>query len=205
MSVSIVAKGLDDIQDYLASVPDFAAEAASMAINKVARDEEVALRRETVKQVNLQKFYVKNKISIAQKANRNLLRAVIRGTDRPTSLARFVVGNKQVSRGRNQSAGLRVKVSNKSGGSTLKRAFLIELKNGNLGLAIRLPAGQVPDAAYRPKQLTRNKGQPQDVWLLYGPSVDQVVTGIAGERAPQVADKLRAEFFRQFDRVSRRG
>lgn len=202
MSVSIIAKGLDDIQDYLQSVPEFAAEAASMAINKVARDEEVALRREAQQQVNFTKQYLRERVAISQKANRNLLRAVISGRDRPTSLARFVQGTPTVGK---RMTPLRVKVKTSGGSVELNRAFLVELKNGNLGLAIRLPAGQAPDSAYRPVQLTRRGGQGQSVWLLYGPSVDQVMRGVADERAPDVADKLRAEFFRQFDRVSRRG
>lgn len=201
MSVSIVAEGLADIADYIERLPDLATEAAVMAINQVARDEEVDIRREMGKQINFPKAYLKANMGVARKANRNLLQAVIRGRDRPTSLARFAEGAT-----RQNTKGRPIIVKVKAGQSkTLNRAFLVELRNGNTGLAIRLPKGQSPDFAYRPVPLTTKGGQQTGTWLLYGPSVDQVMRGVADDRAPQVADQLSREFFRQFTRLSRRG
>lgn len=201
MSVSIFAKGITEFVEYVEQLPDLATEAAVMSINQVARDEEVQMRREVGEQINFTKAYLKQNMSVAKKANRNLLQAVIRGRDRPTSLARFAEGAT-----RENTKGRPIVVRVKPGrAQTLNRAFLVELNNGNVGLAIRLPAGQSPDFAYRPVPLTRKGGQETGTWLLYGPSVDQVMRDVAESRTVQVGEQLSREFSRQFTRLSRRG
>ena len=76
----------------------------------------------------------------------------------------------------------------------LRRAFVFELKNGNRGLAMRTSGGR-PLGAYRPTPLGKN------LWLLYGPSVDQVFggTGVAQEISPELVDYLEHEFHRLLD------
>ena len=77
------------------------------------------------------------------------------------------------------------------------KAFLVKLKNGNMGLATRDKA--LIDRAYKPVMLDRG------VYLLYGPSVDQVVRTVAEDALPNIGDKVFDEFLRQFARVTRRG
>lgn len=202
MSVQIIATGLKDMLEYVQAVPELAEEAQALAVNDTARDEEVAIRRDMEAQINFPKGYLSGeRYGIRRRATRQLAEAVISGRDRPTSLARFA-GGANVANSRGRPIFVRVK-----SGQTAKldRAFLIELRNGNVGLAIRLPEGQEPDKAYKPVQLTRRGGQLEPIWLLYGPSVDQVLRGVSADRAPQIAERLQRNFLRQFSRISSRG
>ena len=72
------------------------------------------------------------------------------------------------------------------------RAFVMELRGGNRGLAIRTD-GSKPRGAYKPKPIGKN------LFLLYGPSVDQVFRTVSEDVAPDVADELEVEFNRLLD------
>lgn len=123
--------------------------------------------------------------------------AVISGRDRPTSLARFT--NQKPLGGGQRHRGGQVAVTVKPGVRRyIKRAFLITLNNSNVGLAVRTDGGP-PNNAYAPKEIGKN------LWLLYGPSVDQVLSaasnggGIYEEIVPATLDFLNDEFNRQLD------
>lgn len=123
--------------------------------------------------------------------------AVISGRDRPTSLARFT--NQKPLGGGQRHRGGQVGVTVKPGVRRyIKRAFLITLNNSNVGLAVRTDGGP-PNNAYAPKEIGKN------LWLLYGPSVDQVLSaasnggGIYEEIVPETLDFLNDEFNRQLD------
>ena len=123
--------------------------------------------------------------------------AVISGRDRPTSLARFT--NQKPLGGGQRHRGGQVAVTVKPGVRRyIKRAFLITLNNSNVGLAVRTDGGP-PSNAYAPKEIGKN------LWLLYGPSVDQVLSaasnggGIYEEIVPETLDFLNNEFNRQLD------
>ena len=123
--------------------------------------------------------------------------AVISGRDRPTSLARFT-NQKPLGGGQRHRDG-QIAVTVKPGVRRyIKRAFLITLNNSNVGLAVRTDGGP-PNNAYAPKEIGKN------LWLLYGPSVDQVLSaasnggGIYEEIVPETLDFLNDEFNRQLD------
>ena len=123
--------------------------------------------------------------------------AMISGRDRPTSLARFT--NQKPLGGGQRHRGGQVAVTVKPGVRRyIKRAFLITLNNSNVGLAVRTDGGP-PNNAYAPKEIGKN------LWLLYGPSVDQVLSaasnggGIYEEIVPETLDFLNDEFNRQLD------
>lgn len=107
----------------------------------------------------------------------------------PTSLARFVAGS--------QAKGRPVSVRVKPGAyRTMGNSFIINLRNGNKGLAMRLANGVRPTAAFKPKLLRSG------VWLLYGPSVDQVFKGILEKEDisyKQIENFLHDEFIRLMD------
>jgi hypothetical protein len=81
----------------------------------------------------------------------------------------------------------------------LKNAFLVNLRNGNTGLAVRLKDGETLQKSDKAVRLDNN------LYLLYGPSVDQVMAGVADEVTPDILDNLRKKFLRQFGRVTSRG
>jgi hypothetical protein len=79
----------------------------------------------------------------------------------------------------------------------------MRLRNGNLGLAIRLPIDKTPDKTYSARPFTVNGGQPTGVWLLYGPSVNQVLNGVATDNQETLMNMIESRFYRQFGRLSR--
>jgi len=83
---------------------------------------------------------------------------------------------------------------------TLKRAFLINLRSGNVGLGIRLRPGETMENTVGAKLITT--GPLAGVALLYGPSVDQVFRTVAVDISPDLLVYLQAEFLRQIQRLS---
>ena len=74
---------------------------------------------------------------------------------------------------------------------------MVRLRNGNIGLAVRLKDGELPINTHSEVMLADN------VWLLYGPSVDQVLSGVADDVAPGIQRSLSKQFLRQFARLTR--
>lgn len=196
MSVEITSNLFDELGDYFERMPGVADHAAQLAINDTARGTAMQLaRQQMMEEINFTPAYLKNRLTIAKYAKRNDLEAIISGRDRPTSLARFATNARAGQRG------VMVEV-HKGSAKMMKKGFIIKLKNGNLGLAIRLAAGEK----------LMNKNLPAEVYssslgtgvvLLYGPSVDQVFRSVAADIQPAVADAAVTDFFRQFARLSK--
>lgn len=202
MSVAILADALKDITEYFEALPDIATRAAVLAINDTARDSEVDFRNEMQKQINFPNGYLKgNRFGVRRKATRGSIEAVISGRDRPTSLARFAEGaTPENSRGRPltlkvKAKGRKVKLARRSDGKP--SAFLLRLKNNNIGLAVRLQPGEKLAMSTKAVELGNN------LYLLYGPSVDQVFQDVAEKGTPEVQRIASQKFFRQFARLSR--
>lgn len=196
MSTTIKAVNIEQVKDFFEKAPDIAKQAMSMAINQVAvRKAEPGFRKKMRNQVNFPAGYLESegRFGTAKKAKPDDLEAVIRGRDRPTSLARF-----QQYRDAKVARGKTLKIQVKPG--TVKssdKAFLVSLKNDNLGLAIRLKPGQKPQSAYKPSLLDAKR----NVWLLYGPSVDQVFKSIADDSVNEISSQVQSEFERNFARM----
>jgi hypothetical protein len=192
---------IDGLQQYVDAMPEAATTAARIALNDTATGPGLALfRKATADSANFPPGYLTDKrLGVTKPARNADLATTITGRFRPTSLARFV---------RNPQPGVRgnIRVEVKRGHQrVLKRAFLVRLRQGasisndnfNLGLAIRLKPGETLEGSSKALQL--DKG----LYLLYGPSVDQVFRNTSGEVAPQVLSLVTGEFFRQFFRLSR--
>lgn len=176
---------------------------AAQAINTVSRDGRSYIAMQIEREVNFGPGYLapsKKKLFVAKQANRNDLEGIIRASSNPSSLARFAQGNLNPSR----RGGVTVRVGQKT--ETLRRAFLIKLRSGsasietkfNLGLALRL----------RPGEKLRNKKFARQIssglYLLYGPSVDQVFAGregdgVADQSSERIARDLENEFLREWN------
>jgi hypothetical protein len=81
----------------------------------------------------------------------------------------------------------------------LPKAFLVNLNNGNLGLAVRLKEGQ----SLRNKNDGRMVKLGKNTYLLYGPSVDQVFGDVADGNSDEISRLVSNQFFRQFARLTR--
>jgi hypothetical protein len=205
MSIRIIAQGLNDLERFMTVVPDVARRAATLAINQTAERKGIqALRAQMEDEVAFPPRYLadKRRFGVTKRATKNDLEAIITGRQRPTSLARFASGNAMIgSRGGGR---LSVRVNPGARKQLPSRAFLIRLRAGegavrddafNLGLAIRLKAGERVTGK---KVMVPFGG---GLYLLYGPSVDQVFRTVSAQQAPRVADLLTDEFLRQFNRL----
>lgn len=201
---ALVIEGLQTLQD-IETLPRDIIRSARIAVNDAAARGRTRMGAEIVSQVNLPRDYVapRNKrLYVSKKAGDGDLEAIITARARPTSLARFATST-STARPR---GGVRVAV--KPGAvRTIPGSFLIKLRSGNtltdtknnLGLAIRTRNGIAPNRAYAPSPLGNN------LWLLYGPSVSQILlsargdSGVAIDLSPDIQDMLEDEFWRQME------
>jgi hypothetical protein len=209
--IFVTAEGLSDWSKYFEALPQAARTAARLAVNQTAERQGLKLARDAMlQQVAWPTGYLTELINseprfgIAKRATNDSLVASLRGRFQPTSLARFT--RQQVARrttrrsARARAAGITVMI-NPGKPVTLKRAFLINLRNGNRGLAIRLRPGEVLANTIGAKLIT--SGPLKGVALLYGPSVEQVFRTVATDITPELQTYLETEFLRQFIRLSR--
>lgn len=201
MSATITARALTEVKRYFEEFPDVAQQAAVLAINDTVNREGMTLIKKDMRdQIDFPSGYLEGgRLKVTRTASKESLEAVIRGRDRATSLARFAPGQTPAN---TRNSGVRVMVRRGSG-KVLRKAFLINLRNGNVGLAIRLPNGQQPNETTAAVAMT--SGSKSTLWLLYGPSVDQVFRGVAEQRSDDIAELVYNKFLRQFGRLATRG
>lgn len=204
----VVIDGADAVS-YVGEMSKEIEQATVRAINKAADFARTEAQRRILSQVAFPASYLNpsgGRLKVTAKARPGSLEATVTGRGRPTSLARFAASSTPKPGQRTKSGKLRksnggVSVMVKPGHSAkVARAFLVNLPGAvdskNLGLAVRTDGGP-PPGAYKPKQLGPN------VWLLYGPSVDQVLYGLRNnggiieEMSPEILYTLQSEFNRQ--------
>lgn len=210
MTVFIDAVGLQDFSRYFQDIPDKANRAARLAINQTAERKGLKLAREAMlAQVAWPTSYLTEKtradekrFRLSYKATDTRLEAGIQASQEATPLARFSPSRISFARGRRSRAPIRVTVQ-PGRTRTLERAFLLNLKSGNIGLGVRLKPGEVLENTIGAKLIT--SGPLAGVALLYGPSVDQVFRTVAVDISPPVLEELTTEFLRQLGRLLRDG
>lgn len=199
MTVRVVATGLDDVAKFFEELPDIAEQAAVYAINDTAeRQGLTAIRREMRKEIDFPSGYLESpdRMRVSKRASKGSLEAIVSARDRPTSLARFAAGQTaQNTRGR----GVRVSIS-KGKTTNMPGAFVLNLRNGNRGVAVRLKPGAQLRNSSGARALSLGK---TNLYLLYGPSVDQVFSGVVDQDKIQLDDILTNQFLRQFARLTR--
>lgn len=194
----IEARGLRDFKTLLDRAPEATHRAAALALNHGARRGVTQGKREIARQVNLSQKYIGERLGVARFATPTTLEAVIAGRARPTSLWRFA--GRQLSRkGRKAGVSVRVKPGRTA---AMRRAFVMKLRRGgasadgfNVGIAIRLKPGDSWEGVEKP--VSNEPG----LYLLYGPSIDQVFDDVAPELAPGLSREMDNEFHRQFARL----
>lgn len=181
----------------LETLPDDVKTMAMRAVNYATKRARSEASRRMREQVNFKASYLsegQGRLTIGRPATKADLQSKITGRFQPTSLARFVVGNPAA-----RKAGVRVEVA-PGFAKLMKRAFIINLPQGknldvaggvfNRGLAIRLKPGERLQHKYKMVQMK------DGLYLLYGPSVDQLLSTIAPEMLPDVEGWLEDEFAR---------
>lgn len=201
-SIYVVALQNMRAGEVIDGVADNIATAAVRAINRTTERGRAEASREIRKQVKFSAAYLSDaqgRLTITKFASPGSLQGTITGRDRPTSLARFVQGSPRPNK-----PGVQVAVSGNGAARFMRRAFLIKLRAGNsdintknnMGLAIRLKDGE----RLKNKNVTLMKKS--GLYLLYGPSVDQILggpRGVAAGMTPKLAEQLEEEFFRQLE------
>jgi hypothetical protein len=196
---AVFVEGLTDL-DFTKGSSEKIKRAASQAINKISRDKRARAARLIRGEVNLPASYVApggKGLYVSKKASPSNLEGRITARGRPTSLARFLTSAPKPG-----NAGVVVEVA-PGKARFMKRAFSIKLPQGqsdvatkyNLGLAIRLRPGE------RLQNKTSARRVSKGLYLLYGPSVDQIFrgldgTGVANDMVPEIERDLSAEFLR---------
>lgn len=191
-----MANSILDTADYFKTFPEATNRAAQLAINTVANRSGLKLARtEILNEIAFPRDYLTtDRLRVSQNATASNLEAVILARQRATSLARFVQGS--TATGSRAKLGVTVKV--KKGKTVhLKQSWLVNLKNNNLGLAVRVKPGEKIDNKHGKTVWL----VPDSVALLYGPSVDQVFRDVAEKIAGPVGELTQTEFHRQFQRI----
>lgn len=206
MSARITAVNLLDIDEYLAAQPAVARTSARIAINSVTGRRAVPRLRKAMRdEVNFPAGYLENPDRFGQtkKATDADLSATVTARFRPTSLARFAEGSFEGAR---RTGSVNVKVNRTGGAKRIQGGFFVRLRRGgdtqdgfNVGLALRLKPGQTIRGR---KKGAQGIQLAPNLYLLYGPSVDQVFRQVSVAESPAIADDLQTEFIRQFVRLS---
>lgn len=174
--------------------------ALTRALNRTADRSRTKAAKTAREQVAFPASYVSpanKRLWVKTRARRGTFLTTIEGRSAPTSLARFTKQKPRAAGSRQAGKPINVTV-NPGSTKLLKRAFLIRLKSNNIGLAMRTD-GAAPNRAYKPRPIGKN------LWLLYGPSVDQALSaasndgGIFEEMTPDMLDFLESEFNRQLE------
>lgn len=200
--VYVEIEGLDKL-GFLPEITENVEKALMRALNKTATHTRTQADRMIRSQVNFPASYLRpnatpRRLWVSQKASRSRFEAKISARGRATSLARFTK-QKPLPPGKRHKGG-KINVRVKAGGTpqAIERAFLMNLRSGNIGLAVRTD-GSKPRGAYKPKEIGKN------LWLLYGPSVDQILVaatdggGVVEQMTPATLAFLEREFNRQLD------
>lgn len=210
MTIGLTINGLDDVRKMVSGIPETVDRASAVAINEAITFGQAESSRRIREQVAFKASYIGNatdpgaRLRVAKKARVGDLVGVISGRHRPTSLAQFEQGAKLGKGGY-----VRVKVSATGGSKRIPGAFPIKLRRGNgvydaensnEGIAVRLDKdGNLPGGLNK-KQAVNVSGS---LYLLYGPSVDQVFRDVRFDVQGPVGDALESSFLRNFGRLNR--
>ena len=200
----IEAIGLSEFAAHLALAPKIATESARIALNQTAERKGLKLAQEAMlSQVAFPRGYLsgsdgsgERRFRVSKRAQNTDLEAHLRGRFSPTSLSRFATGRPEFVGGRfRRGSPIQVRV-NPARVRTLEHSFFIQLRNGNIGLGVRIRNGETLTNTTGAKLIT--SGPLRGVALLYGPSVDQVCRTVAVDISPALLQELTVEFMRQF-------
>lgn len=186
----LAVEGLSSLED-IENLPEEILRNARAAINRAVDRTRTNADRDIREDLNFPARYLRDRLTVRKRASGTNLEAIISGRDRPTSLARFVTSRSP----RPGKLGVNVKVSS-SAAKRMGGAFIMQLKNGNLGLAMRMKPGSTLTGSRGAKRFSSGDS---NLYLLYGPSVDQAFRTVMPDQEEFAADILEREFLRLMD------
>lgn len=198
--IRISSAGIQGLASFVARTPEVAAEAAKLAVGDAAEWGRNLSKREMASAVNLPADALAGRrFRISQRPTTANPEAVISADNNPLGLSRFVVSQK--ARG---AAHPKVRIL--VGGAT--KSFSDPDIKGSYSFLIPTPGGaDGVGLALRTKEPLRNSQAARkigrDLYLLSGPSVNQMFGQLMPTIVPRVEAKLQTEFARQYERLIR--
>lgn len=205
MTVEIELKGFVEARRAINRIPADVDLASMRSVNDSASFAQSESSRLIRDQVNLSASYIGNandpgaRLRVAKRAKPGDNEAIVAGRKRPTSLAQFMQGTFK--------RGNPVKLKVAPGRVTrIPNAFPIKLRRGtgsydpssaNAGIALRLKPGE---SVRNKREMVKIAG---NLYLLYGPSVDQVFRDVSADVAPAVSLYMEDRFTHHYSRISR--
>ena len=183
----ITAINLESVQKKIEQQGDEGMAVAVQAINDTAEYAFDLGRESILDQIAFPAGYLDlpGRYLISRKAVLRDPQASIVARDRPTALSRFVTSAPAPLK----KGPVRVRVSRKGSGGTLRGAFITPLKGGNKGVAIRVKRGE--GIRGRDRDIAGLQAFREDehgtTYLLYGPSVNQVFFDVVEDIEPNVS------------------
>lgn len=202
MPTAFTVEGADSslLSDYLRTeFPTAIKRASSIAVNDTARYALKVGEEQMLKEVRFPAGYLDEpeRFWISQYAREDLVEAKVTGRARGTSLKRFALGDPTPASTRGvggKGPGVTVEIA-PGRVKTISSAFVIALKNGNFGVAVKVKNGSIQ--GFIKKHSFSSAQLANSFYILYGPSVDQVFRSVAQKVAPLVSAELSSEFSRQ--------
>lgn len=198
--IRISSAGIQGLAEFVARTPEVAAEAAKLAVGDAAEWGRNLSKREMVSAVNLPADALAGRrFRISQRPTTANPEAVISADNNPLGLSRFVVSQK--ARG---AAHPKVRIL--VGGTP--KSFSDPDTKGSYSFLIPTPGGaDGVGLALRTKEPLRNSRAGRkigrDLYLLSGPSVNQMFGQLMPTIVPRIEAKLQTEFARQYERLIR--
>ena len=198
----VVVEGVRDLAEALGYARATIDRELPKAMNKTANRTRTRVSKTVRELVRFPARYLgpsAGNLSVSERASPSKLTITISGRDRPTSLARFRVGR--------TPAEPALRVTPGGPATRIPRSFLINLRRGQKSPKQLAAAGEDPNVGLA----VRSEGKPlgswkpiemsPGLWLLYGPSVDQVLMGDGmrgafAQNEEDALDFLEAEFWR---------
>lgn len=194
INVRVDLTSLKSLSESIEKVPKEISDSLVRAVNTVARATFETSKKKIVEQVNLQQSYVDSKLKLEPASD--VPTATITGQGRGVLLSNFnpvqLTKANVSSRGKGnpklgipkgyRAAGVKVRVKAQGSGGDLQHGFFMKLKNGNgMGVFTRNAAGRVQ--------------------VRYGPSVDQIFSGVSTEISPEVERDLSDELIKELEKI----
>lgn len=188
----LAVEGLEELAERLGATEERINDWLAKAVNRTTTRYRTQAAREMREQVAFGARYLISgsggRLTIPRTASPASPEAVIRGRFEATSLARFIKGNKAPGR---RSPKLEVATGSRT---QIGRSFVMKLANDNIGLAMRLRPGEtIQNKRVMARSFSKKD---RNLYLLYGPSVDQVFRTVREDISPDAAAFLEKEFLR---------
>ncbi len=190
MITSSSSKSLSGMARYVKQFPAEVAQAQRLAVADTLRWGRAQFSADIRAQLNLPLGALSGKrFEITQYPTAQRPEGVLSAQFAPLNLARFATTKPRL--------GLKPKIRVKAGGNSLQldNSFFIPGPSGGFGLAVRTKTAMRNSRAAR--RIANN------LYILFGPSVDQAFRVSLPKLKPRVADRLEAETLRQIARLTR--